>query len=72
MSEAGPGQGAALSRGCGRAAANVIKNPNWLFETQNHAKTADCVLERRREAALDAYGEINPSMEQHLLRQPSR
>ena len=28
MSEAGPGQGAALSRGCGRAAANAIKNPN--------------------------------------------
>ena len=71
-----PRRGAApeapLFRACGRAAANAIKNPNWLFEAQNHAKTADCVLERRREAALDAYGEINPSMEQHLLRQPSR
>ena len=58
-----PRRGAApeapLFRACGRAAANAIKNPNWLFETQNHAKTADCVLERRREAALDAYGEIN-------------
>ena len=59
MSEAGPGQGAALSRACGRAAANANKNPNWLFEAQNHAKTADCVLERRREAALEVYGAIN-------------
>ena len=32
MSEAGPGQGAALSRACGRAAANAIKNPNWLLK----------------------------------------
>ena len=54
MSEAGPGQGAALSRACGRAAANAIKNPNWLFETQNHARTDDCVLETHQKALLDA------------------
>ena len=55
MSEAGPGQGAALSRACGRAAANAIKNPNWLFEAQNHARTDDCVLETHRKAVLDAF-----------------
>ena len=54
MSEAGPGQGAALSRACGRAAANAVKNPNWLFETQNHARTDDCVLETHQKAVLDA------------------
>ena len=27
-----PGQGCALSRACGRAAANAIKNPNWLLK----------------------------------------
>ena len=54
MSEAGPGQGAALSRACGRAAANAIKNPNWLFEAQNHARTDDCVLETHQNDVLDA------------------
>ena len=53
MSEAGPGQGAALSRACGRAAANVIKNPNWLFEAQNHSRADDCVLETHQKAVLD-------------------
>ena len=37
------------------APRRAIKNPNWLFETQNHARTDDCVLEDASEgAALDA------------------
>ena len=54
MSEAGPGQGAALSRACGRrAAANAIKT-RIGFETQNHGRTSHCVLETHQKAVLDA------------------
>ena len=45
---------AALSRACGRAAANANQKPELAFETQNHARTDDCVLEAHQKAVLDA------------------
>ena len=42
------------------------QKPELKNSVRRTAWTPHCVLERRREAALEAYGAINPTMEQHI------